>query len=234
VANASENLKKYVKTSAKTAKKKTRELALFNKVPVHILQPLPDSVDLRACLSNIEKAVPRHLVQNIDVMYVGQFDHLTDNNVNASYSDGAIYLTNAQDDNADLIDDVVHEISHSIEQNSKDEIYGDREVENEFAGKRERLYHIINGVLPKGTNFPLEQYLNLEYDKDFDEFLYREIGYPTLTTISSGLFYSPYAITALREYFANGFEAYFLRDANYLKKISPLLFNKLEQLAYEG
>jgi len=45
-----------------------------------------------------------------------------------------------------------------------------------------------------------------------------------------GLFVSPYAATSLREYFAIGFEEYHLKDRVYLKKISPKLYFKIEEL----
>jgi len=47
------------------------------------------------------------------------------------------------------------------------------------------------------------------------------------------LFFSPYAITALKEYWANGFENYVVGDYNdrrKLKEISPELFKKIEQV----
>ena len=64
-----------------------------------------------------------------------------------------------------------------------------------------------------------------------DNVLYFAIGYAALTPISMNLFYSPYAITSLREYFANGFEAfYFHKDHDKLLRISPALYTKLEKL----
>ena len=103
-------------------------------------------------------------------------------------------------------------------------------------GKRERLYYILNEHLPTGTNLPREVYMDPDHTDKFDWFLYKEIGYPTLRSLTSGLFYSPYGITSLREYFANGFEAYFLRQnmRNYLRKISPHLYEKVELLKEEG
>jgi hypothetical protein len=62
--------------------------------------------------------------------------------------------------------------------------------------------------------------------------LYTQIGYPALSAYANGLFYSPYASTALREYFARGFEAYFLhKDLKTLANISPILYNRIETLA---
>jgi len=60
--------------------------------------------------------------------------------------------------------------------------------------------------------------------------LYRELGYPTLTSYTMGLFISPYAVTNLGEYYARGFEEYVYGEKEYLKKVSPSLYNKLEKL----
>ena len=60
--------------------------------------------------------------------------------------------------------------------------------------------------------------------------MYNDIGYDKLRIISSGLFYSPYAITSLREYWANGFENYLLGDRERLKDLSPVLYTKIEEI----
>ena len=91
------------------------------------------------------------------------------------------------------------------------------------------MFHLLD---TEGLNVDYAEYKNPEYSKNFDNHLYFEIGYPYLTNVSVNLFYSPYAITSLREYFANGFEAYFTGDDIYrLKKVSPLLYNKLMYLS---
>ena len=61
-------------------------------------------------------------------------------------------------------------------------------------------------------------------------FLYREVGYPLMTSLTMGLFVSPYAATSIREYFARGFEEYYLGDRKYLTKISPMVYNKVQYL----
>ena len=65
-----------------------------------------------------------------------------------------------------------------------------------------------------------------------DNYLYKEVGYDRLNFIVSsyGLFTSAYPATSLREYFASGFEYYFLEDPSYLAKISPILYKKVEEL----
>ena len=103
-------------------------------------------------------------------------------------------------------------------------IYGDSELNSEFLGKRIRLKSILDA---EGIEAEYD-FTNLEYDPEFDKFLYEEIGYPTLRALTNGLFHTPYAITSLREYWASGFEDYFLGDRELLKRISPRLFNKIE------
>ena len=102
--------------------------------------------------------------------------------------------------------------------------YKDKKVENEFLGKRSRLYSLMRA---EGIKVYESSFLETRYSKEFDYFLYKEVGYERLGNIATGLFSSPYAITSLREYFATGFEEYYIGDRNYLKKISPSLYNTL-------
>ena len=143
------------------------------------------------------------------------------------YKDGALYISNDQDDENDMVDDIVHEIAHACEEQYGEYIYGDNRLKDEFLGKRNRLYHTLDA---EGFKPSEKKFSNTEYDNELDMFLYHGVGYPTLTSLTMGLFYTPYAATSLKEYFADGFENYFLRDRDYLKKISPLLCDKIEKL----
>ena len=53
------------------------------------------------------------------------------------------------------------------------------------------------------------------------------IRYGKLVNLTMGLFNSPYAATSLSEYFANGFEAFFIGDKDSLRAISPTLHEKI-------
>ena len=61
-------------------------------------------------------------------------------------------------------------------------------------------------------------------------FLLNDVGYATLTQLTVGLFLSPYGVTSLAEYFAEGFESYVLRDKKSVKEISPACFIKINGL----
>ena len=223
----------YIKSSIKKSANINR--LLYNSIPIIIKDPIDDKIDLDIVVKKVEQFLPVQLTSGVDSIYIGHFDILFDRELNALYQDGAIYVTNIQDDEKDIIDDIVHEFAHATEDIHGRVLYSDNLIEEEFLGKRNRLCHIIDGLIPQGENFPINSYLNPEYDVEFDQFLYKDIGYPVLRSAIGGLFYSPYAVTSLKEYFANGFEAYFLhKDINYMKKISPHLHSKLEQLTYEG
>ena len=225
------NLKNYIKETSDRSINEQKQYYLFKSIPFTFKDDFLTNIDMPSVIDRIEKMVPRSFVTNIDTIYVGDFDFLSVKQVNALYMDGAIYLTNVQDDIDDVVDDIIHEIAHSLEERHKIEIYGDELVEREFLGKRKRLQRILTS---QDIDINNHDFMNPEYDIEFDMFLYQDVGYPFLTNITAGLFYSPYAITSLSEYFANGFEAVYVnRDYKYLKKISPQLSNKIDQLTKE-
>ena len=198
-------------------------------IDIFIKDPLPKTVNPDEVFSYISHRVPSHLFRAIDIVYIGQFDSLKEKEVNAIYSDGAIYLTNIQDNNMDAIDDIVHEIAHSVEETNFDLIYGDTLLKKEFLGKRQRLYHTLSNQDHKPPSKIRNTYM---YDEQIDLYLYKEVGYDNLWYMITGLFPSPYSATSLREYFAIGFEEFFIKDKRALRKECPVLYSKLEELEF--
>ena len=219
------NVNNYIKESLNSSLEKL----LYNKITVFVKDPLPGNVSLDYVLTSVEKAVPEHLVYGIDMVYVGDFEEFHENNTNAAYKDGALYITNHQTDEADMIDDIIHEIAHSCEESYYPLIYPDGHIQSEFIEKRRKLYETLR---VEGYNVSLESFLNTEYSKEFDELLYKEIGYDKLVFFTMGLFVSPYGATSYREYFANGFEHYFLNDSQYVKVVSPAVYEKVDGLVF--
>jgi len=216
----------YIQSSLKESK----QIILINNIYTFIKDPLPAGFDLDYVLDTIKKTVPEHLVYGLESIYVGQFDELKEKDMSAVYKDGAIYATNDQRNEDDLIDDIVHELAHLVEERLGERIYDDRSVVDEFLGKRRRFHEIVKS---EGYSIPIENIYDLEYDKDFDDFLYKTVGYDKLTFLTMGLFVSPYSITSLREYFAKAFQHYFLRDIDAVKRISPAVFQKIEFLVFQ-
>jgi hypothetical protein len=220
-------IRKYIKETHVVITER-RETVFFNSINVFIKDPLPENVPLNPVLRKVESIIPRHLVYNIDAVYVGQFKHLKEREINALYQDGALYISNAQDDVVDLLDDIIHEISHAAEEKYGPEIYGDFEIENEYLAKKQRLYEVLKSY---EYNVDYNMFMQTEYSQEFDNLLYKEIGYEKLEHFTIGLFLSNYAVTSMREYFAIGFERYFLGDSGELAAVCPYLSQKIERLA---
>jgi len=199
----------------------------FKQFQVLINDPLPENVDIKLVFNQIQDFVPSNFLKLIDVVYVGDFPFLNEREITSMFSDGALYISNQQDNNQDLKDDILHEISHAVEEKYNDFLYNDEEIKNEYFAKLKKLksYLIFEGYHPGGIEF-----FNIHYNEEFDNFLLNTVGYDKLGSFIAGLFINPYSLTSLREYFATGFEEYFLGDQIYLSKVCPYLFNKLSFL----
>ena len=203
----------------------------FNSIDLYIINPLPENINVSSVLSKLVSRIPLHLCRGVDVVYVGKFKDLIDREVNAMFQDGAIYVSNQQDNDEDFLDDLVHEIAHAVEAEHPEIIFQDGKLFTEFMGKRKRLFDIMKS---DGYNVDPVFKIKSEFDKKIDYFLYKQVGYEKLNMMTLGLFPSAYSSTSMSEYFAIGFEDYFIGDHRLLKKECPVLFSKLKQLAQLG
>ena len=222
-----DNLEEYIKNAHTRMIDVQSEHVIFSDVQVYINDDLPSNIDIYYVLKKIESMIPEHFSYGLNTIEIGHNDEFAKRNINALYDNGTIHVTNSQDNNNDLIDDIIHEIAHSAEEIYYKNIYGDDAVKDEFLGKRNRLYSLLK---QEGYKIDKEHYENVEYCRSFDDFLYKQVGYKLLINITNGLFVSPYSATSLREYFANGVEEFYIKDANSLKNISPVLYKKILKL----
>ena len=222
-----EKIKNIIKHSSKKAKANKKEHVIFGNIVVLIKDPLPINFNIEVALRDLEETIPKHYTRNIDAIYIGQFQDLISREAQAKYENGAIFVTNEQHGEYDMIDDIVHEFAHALEESYSYYLYADGKLEMEFLKKRAHLRRILK---LEDYNVSKYDFLNVEYDRSFDSFLYKKVGYSDLHSLSFDLFVSPYGATSLREYFANGFENYYLEDPEIVKQISPELFRKIEKL----
>jgi len=205
-----------------------REYFIHGDIPFFIVQDLnPEKVNVRNVIHALNKLVPKKLFQGVDGVYVVHLPEFDERSINAIYKDDTLYVTNQQDNDKDMLDDIVHELAHSIEIQFREEIYGDNDIEHEFLAKRKRLYRIIKN---EGHPVEADDFLNSQYDEDFDFYLYDEVGYNALDGYIEGCFPSPYAATSMREYFAVSFTDYILYDRENIKKTCPAVYNKIKKL----
>jgi len=213
-------------------KKQNEALSEYIIGPFQILikDPITANINIREVFNSINTLLPDKYSSLLDVVYIGDFSFLHEREVNALYMDGAIYISNQQDDADDLEDDIIHEISHAVEEKHGDFIYGTGDIKDEFLLKRHKLKEILQQQDYDVNKF---DFYKIKYDKKFDFFLYEDVGYDALRILTVDLFLGPYSSTSLREYFARGFEEYYLGNRLYLKEACPYIFEKLYSLEQE-
>ena len=214
----------YVKKTSERHLNERREFSLFNKTTIFIKDFLPKEVNITKVVKEIEKKLPAHLAYDLDAIYIGQFPELNTREVESVYMNGAIFISNNQNSVEEMCSSIVHEVAHGVEDRYGEDIYGDSEVVSEFISKRKKLASLLK---EQGINCNVKLFLTIDFNQQFDDFLYKEVGYDLLNRLSAGLFISPYAATSIREYFANGFECYFCKEPEYLEKVSPKLYSKI-------
>jgi len=205
-------------------KRDKKELMFFNRIPV-MIQDKP-TYNIEEVLEKLQKTLPPQLVSGLDYVLISKSSYMEDREVEAIYKDGIIYMTPEMEDTEDALLSMVHEIAHLVEEIHPD-IYLDETIETEFIGKRNKLEQLLTA---HDFNTQDQDFQKTEYCEKFDDFLYLQIGYPVLRGLASGLFLSPYAATSVREYFADAFEEYFIREPKYVKLISPSVYFKIEEL----
>jgi len=209
------------------ARNKTLPEYQFGNFHVLVQSPLSEDIDISKVFEDVNGLLPEHFLNLVDIVYIGEFDFLKEREINAMYSDGALYISNVQDDNSDLKDDIVHEIAHAVEEKYGQFLYSDEKIKNEFLLKRSRLKRILEY---QGYDISNLDFFETEYDEGFDSFLYKEVGYDALQLLAVNLFTAAYSATSLKEYFARGFEEYYLGNRLYLKDLSPYIYRKLSLL----
>ena len=78
---------------------------------------------------------------------MGEFPELKDRKIQAMFKEGAIYLSSFQEhpevtENI-IINDIVHELAHLLEDKFQNEIYSDNDVEKEYVRKEKKISRII-------------------------------------------------------------------------------------------
>lgn len=218
----------WIKESIKRSKRMKDEFKL-NGITVAIKDRLPESINPEFVFNYINARVPFYLTSNIEVIYIGQFPEMKERDINAYYENDAIYVTNEQEDEMDMIEDIIHEISHAVEQYNQEFIYGQGAIQREFIAKRKRL----SSLLSQKYDVPDTFNYDFEFDQTIDDFLYRTVGYDALNQICVNIFPSGYAATSVSEYWAKGFEELFIGDRDVLKEMCPFLYKTLIMLLKE-
>ena len=106
---------------------------------IYINEQPPENIDSEFVFDYVAARVPKRLLDSVDVIYVGKFPEFEERDINAFYVNGAIFVTNEQDDEQDMIDDIVHEIAHAVEERYNDFIYSVSQSRSQSAFTRRDL-----------------------------------------------------------------------------------------------
>ena len=178
----------------------------IHNIPVYFKDGLTKKINMDSVCKRTANILPSSYFSNVSALSIGQYDTLDDRSVDSVFDKKVIYLTNVQDDEDDIIENIIHEVAHSLEEIYSETIYGDGLIKKEFLKKRKQLYNELS------TKFSIEDryFRKTEYSKTLDTLFYKKIGYDTLSYFTEPLFVSPYSATSLREYFSEGFENYYM------------------------
>jgi hypothetical protein len=218
----------YIKESNKRAQNRN-EYMLFN-VPVYVINKFPNNIKINNILNTVKDTISKNYLNGLDAIYIGDFKDLNRRDIQSMLKDGAIWISSNNVKNVIteplVVENIIHEISHLLEERYQSEIYGDGKLEREYNSKKNRLFNILKS---DGYTLSYDLFFSDDMLKEFDDFLYRTVGYDKISLLTSGLFLSPYSITTIREYFASGMLNYLLEEGEYLNEISPVLYKKIEK-----
>jgi hypothetical protein len=204
------------------------EYLLFNSIPIIIKDKLTNNIDIKSLIKSIENALPYSFRKLINSIVILDDPIFSQRKINAFYYNDTLFISNNQDNENDILDDIVHEYSHALEEKFEEEIYFDGSIKDEFISKRMQIERILRTF---GYDTKKYDFKEIDYNKSLDNFLLSVVGYEKFQNLTNhGLFINPYAATSLREYFATGFEEYILGDHKELEVISPKLYKKLHSI----
>ena len=141
--NNQPNLLEYMKKSSANSKKNHKERVFLDGISVIVKDSFTTDIDLDSILLKLKKSIPHFLFHNVEAIYIGQFKELRERDLNAAYMDGALYLTNEQVSERNMLEDIVHELAHSIEELANFDMYSDNKLNTEFLAKRMKLKSIL-------------------------------------------------------------------------------------------
>lgn len=194
--------------------------------PLYFKNSLSKDIDIGSVCKRVENILPASFFKGIAALSFGEYETLNDRGVDSVFGNNIIYLTNIQENEEDIIENIIHETAHSLEERFSQVIYSDGLLKKEFLKKRKQLY----SELSKKYTIDEKYFKKTEFSKTLDLLFYKKIGYDTLSFFTEHMFISPYSATSLREYFSEGFEKYYMGESGAINELCPELYKKIQTL----
>jgi len=221
--------KDYIKRTSKMI----QENVSINQVDIDIDSEIPDNVNVAKVLTTFRGSLPKGYFKKLNGIKVLNLEEFDQRNISAKYSadDRILYISaERQDSNADMLDDLLHEMGHHAETLYGDFIYGDGAIKDEFIMKRMQLRFELGS---DGYDYAQFDFKDVEYNPELDDYLYKRIGKEKLKMMTAGMFIRPYQSLSIREYFAVGFEQFYLGNHKTLHRDCPVLYKRMSELDHK-
>lgn len=215
-----EGVKDYIKAS------KNPHPMIWGKVAIYSRDEVSKGVDLNALARMVENVLPSYMFENVSSVVFGEYATLSDREIDSAYDKQIIFISNEVYSEKDVVDNIVHETAHSLEEIYSSYLYSDLKLEKEFLNKRVLLFNELSKKYKLNKN----DFLNPNFKQKLDSILYQKIGYDALSFFTERLFLTAYSTTSLREYFSEGFEVYYLGGKEQVRETCQILFLKIKGL----
>ena len=103
----SNNMKSFINKASQESQKNQKHFRIFGTIDLFVLDALPKEINILKVIEEVEEKIPFHLTNEIEVFYIGNFKEFQEKQVNAMFKNGAIYITNDQDNIPDMVDDII-------------------------------------------------------------------------------------------------------------------------------
>jgi hypothetical protein len=203
-------------------------------VPVYVINKFPSNIKVNNILDSVKNIINKNYLDRLEAIYIGDFKDLNKRDIQSMLKDGAIWISSNNVKNVIteplVAENIIHEVAHLLEEKYQSQIYGDGKLEREYNAKKNRLFQILKA---DGYDIDLDLFFSDDMLKEFDNFLYRIVGYDKISLLTAGMFLSPYSVTTIREYFASGVLDYLTNENSYIDEISPILYSKIKTMEEE-
>jgi hypothetical protein len=132
----------YIKESNKKAQDRN-EYMLFN-VPVYVINKFPSNIKINNILDSVKDIINKKYLDRLDAIYIGDFKDLNKRDIQSMLKDDAIWISSNNIKNVIteplVVENIIHEIAHLLEEKYQSQIYGDGKLEREYNSKKNRLF----------------------------------------------------------------------------------------------
>jgi len=207
-----------------------QEYYLYNKILIFIKdQIFPTDINMEDVILTTEYFIPQIHCNELDDIFIGDFSLLKEIKVN--YSNGAIYISNYQQDIHSLKNDFITGIARASEDLNRKYLYNDGRLEKEFIDKRIKLFNIMNGISFTNRR-KIDLFMDLDYSEKFIKHLFNIFpDRDKIRDMTSSFLLYPECMFSIKDYYIHNFLYYYFyyktKDIDKIIEFCPIFCQKI-------